>query len=363
MDRKTSSLLFDEHPLVILPELATRIGLNNAIVVQQVHYWLTNKAKSVKEQDLEKEHTYREGKFWTYDSYKSWQKQFPFWGVKTVERTFIALEDQGILISKKFNKLKADNTKWYTIDYEALDNYVKPKRKSKHDKNDSSIEETQSEHIGDDDVNVDVEHDVNLTKCAVEHDVNLTKPPRQVDEAMTSSCRDHDVNLTRPIPETSSEIPSETSVGDFSKSSSSSFNTQGIDADLSTVDNFVDKSDEEDMENISGMIRYLGQQIAAHNLMPTNQQIQNTLNMVIERGLLFFDEKDVDRAVDHYIRQCEKTKITMPPLFFVNGLEMKINERHSYALGSSIRKERERIESMKPKVKKIKFYNWLEDRD
>ena len=35
-----SKLLIDENPLVLLPSLAVKIGLNQAIVIQQIHYWL-----------------------------------------------------------------------------------------------------------------------------------------------------------------------------------------------------------------------------------------------------------------------------------------------------------------------------------
>ena len=35
-----SNLLINESPLQVLPTLATYIGLNEAIFLQQVHYWL-----------------------------------------------------------------------------------------------------------------------------------------------------------------------------------------------------------------------------------------------------------------------------------------------------------------------------------
>ena len=35
-----SKILFDEQPIVVSRELAKLIGLNEAIVLQQVHYWL-----------------------------------------------------------------------------------------------------------------------------------------------------------------------------------------------------------------------------------------------------------------------------------------------------------------------------------
>ena len=34
------------------------------------------------------------------------------------------LEEKGIIITGNFNKLKMDRTKWYTIDYEKLDNLI-----------------------------------------------------------------------------------------------------------------------------------------------------------------------------------------------------------------------------------------------
>ena len=36
--------LFDEHPLVIDVKLAQIIGLNEAIVLQQVNYWLQHRS-------------------------------------------------------------------------------------------------------------------------------------------------------------------------------------------------------------------------------------------------------------------------------------------------------------------------------
>lgn len=35
-----SKILFDEAPLVVDAKLATKIGVDAAIVLQQVHYWI-----------------------------------------------------------------------------------------------------------------------------------------------------------------------------------------------------------------------------------------------------------------------------------------------------------------------------------
>jgi len=37
---RSSSLLIAVPPLIVLPTLATLVGLNEAIFLQQLHYWL-----------------------------------------------------------------------------------------------------------------------------------------------------------------------------------------------------------------------------------------------------------------------------------------------------------------------------------
>lgn len=104
-----SNLLFDEHPLVIQPKLAAAVGLNEAIILQQMQYWLGKSDK------------FREGKKWIYNSYESWHQQFPFFSVMTIRRTIKSLEERNLIVAGNFNKAKFDKTKWYTIDYKRLD--------------------------------------------------------------------------------------------------------------------------------------------------------------------------------------------------------------------------------------------------
>lgn len=104
-----SRLLLDDKPLIVLPSLAERVGLNEAIILQQLHYWLgvsTNK---------------KEGFTWVYNTYDDWKEQFPFWSVSTIRRAISKLEDAGIIATANYNKLPIDKTKWYRINYEMLD--------------------------------------------------------------------------------------------------------------------------------------------------------------------------------------------------------------------------------------------------
>lgn len=105
-------LLIDDQPLQVLPSLAEAIGLNEALILQQIHWLLLRSKKEFK------------GKPWVFNTYEEWQeKHFRFFSISTIRRTINRLEELNLLISStEFNQMKVDKTKWYTINYEALDN-------------------------------------------------------------------------------------------------------------------------------------------------------------------------------------------------------------------------------------------------
>ncbi|MEK4228936.1 DnaD domain-containing protein [Solibacillus sp. FSL H8-0538] len=103
------NLLINEPPLQVLPSLAVKIGLNNALLLQQVHYWLRISTN------------HRDGYKWTYKTLEEWHVEFPFWSKRTLDRVIKNLEDEQLLVVGNFNRMKMDRTKWYRIDYENLD--------------------------------------------------------------------------------------------------------------------------------------------------------------------------------------------------------------------------------------------------
>ena len=62
-------------------------------------------------------------RWWTFNTYKEWQEQFPFWCEKTIKTCILNLEQKGYIISGNFNKMKYDRTKWYAIDYDKVPSY------------------------------------------------------------------------------------------------------------------------------------------------------------------------------------------------------------------------------------------------
>jgi hypothetical protein len=131
--------LLNSHPLVLDKQLAVEIGLNEALVLQQVHYWLEINKKNNR--------NFHEGRYWTYNTINEWQEEFPFWSNSTIKRIFKKLRDMKLIEVDNFNVYQMDRTLWYTINYEELtmitkDNEDNNTRLDKNDQMISSKEDT-----------------------------------------------------------------------------------------------------------------------------------------------------------------------------------------------------------------------------
>lgn len=103
------SLLMPSRPIVINPDLAFSIGLNEAIALQQINYWLKETTSGLE----------RDGLRWIYNTNEQWLEQFPFWSESTLKRTFTRLKNLGVLKIEQLNKSQRDMTNYYTINYES----------------------------------------------------------------------------------------------------------------------------------------------------------------------------------------------------------------------------------------------------
>lgn len=104
-----SKLLINEHPLQVLPSLAVKIGLNEAIVLQQVHYWAIQGKNEIG------------GHSWVYNSVAEWKRQFPFWSEQTIRRTIANLKERGVLVAKCLSSEPFNRTPYYRIDHGILE--------------------------------------------------------------------------------------------------------------------------------------------------------------------------------------------------------------------------------------------------
>ncbi|NLX61346.1 MAG: hypothetical protein GXZ06_02315 [Tissierellia bacterium] len=105
--------LLNSQPLVVDKGLAVILGLNEALVLQQIHYWLEINKKNKR--------NFHEGRYWTYNTLKDWQKEFPFWSLSTIKRILKKLREKKLIEVDNFNIYQMDRTLWYTINYEEVD--------------------------------------------------------------------------------------------------------------------------------------------------------------------------------------------------------------------------------------------------
>jgi hypothetical protein len=109
----TERKILNEEPLLILPSIAKVLGLNEAVIIQQLHYWQTI--------NVDQGNNFEDGYHWTFNSIKQWQNtQFPFWSPSTIERALRELENKGIVVTGRYNKRGFDRTKWYRLNYSKI---------------------------------------------------------------------------------------------------------------------------------------------------------------------------------------------------------------------------------------------------
>lgn len=119
---KHSKLLIDEPPLQVLPSLAKAIGLEDSIMLQQIHYWLPKA-----------EHVDADGTHWVHKTIKEWQDEFPWLSESTIWRILDRLTKAGLVLKATLSDDLRDRTRYYTIDHEALEALVLGKPSSTPD--------------------------------------------------------------------------------------------------------------------------------------------------------------------------------------------------------------------------------------
>jgi hypothetical protein len=111
--RNSSNLLINEPPLEVIPSLAVKIGLNEAIALQQLHYWLNDPKNSGRVDE--------DGNKWVYNTYAEWHDDnFPFWSEDKIQRIFLDLKAAGLVIIKQLDAKRRDMRNFYRIDYDQL---------------------------------------------------------------------------------------------------------------------------------------------------------------------------------------------------------------------------------------------------
>jgi hypothetical protein len=92
------------------PELAAKIGVSEAIVLQQIHYWMSIGSGRI-----------IDGVRWIYNSLDQWLAQFPWLSKWQLRKVFNRLRNELQLVQfAKHEKSECKHRGWYTIDYQKL---------------------------------------------------------------------------------------------------------------------------------------------------------------------------------------------------------------------------------------------------
>jgi hypothetical protein len=100
-----SPLLIAEPPLQALPTLAAEIGINESIVLQQIHYWSLHKIRAGEEP-------------WVYNTQEKWVEEFPWLSLRTFQRVIDKLRDLELLL---IDQPEGTNRRaHYSVNYDKL---------------------------------------------------------------------------------------------------------------------------------------------------------------------------------------------------------------------------------------------------
>lgn len=87
--------------------LAKELGIEEAILIDEFHHQITTNTNN--------ERNFHDGRYWTYNSLKSYEKTFPYLNAGKIKRTISSLIEKGILMKGNYNANQYDRTSWYAF--------------------------------------------------------------------------------------------------------------------------------------------------------------------------------------------------------------------------------------------------------
>lgn len=101
-----------EKPVSFSPTLARVFGIEAAIFLQWLHYFMV--VKSLQERPT------HDGRMWVYNSYEDWHSHMTFLSLTGMTSAIRKMETLGVILSAQLGVNRFDRRKSYTIDYERL---------------------------------------------------------------------------------------------------------------------------------------------------------------------------------------------------------------------------------------------------
>lgn len=87
--------------------LAKELGIEEAILIDELQYQIRL--------NTYKGENFHDGRYWTYNSVKSYEETFPYLNAGKIKRTIGSLVKKGILMKGNYNTSQYDRTSWYAF--------------------------------------------------------------------------------------------------------------------------------------------------------------------------------------------------------------------------------------------------------
>lgn len=138
-------------------EIATEHGLEEAIVLENIVFWIRKNIANQK--------NYYDGNYWTYNSVNAFQELFPYLTESKIRRTLLKLESVGLLMTGNYNKIAYDRTKWYALTDKAFELYGITICQNSKMESDKKTNQFIQNDVTIPDINTDIKPDVNTDKA------------------------------------------------------------------------------------------------------------------------------------------------------------------------------------------------------
>lgn len=94
--------------------IAQQYGINCAILLQNIFYWVNENKAKASEKHFHNEH------YWTYNSIKQFSEQFPYISSRQIRSALEILEQNNLILIDNFNTT-CSRTLWYTVTDKAIE--------------------------------------------------------------------------------------------------------------------------------------------------------------------------------------------------------------------------------------------------
>lgn len=88
-------------------DLATKLGIEEAIFLNNLYYWLQKNAANGK--------NYFDGAYWTYNTKQAYTEIFPYMSYDKIKRMINLLREQNIIKTGHYDENKMNRTLWYAF--------------------------------------------------------------------------------------------------------------------------------------------------------------------------------------------------------------------------------------------------------